>query len=185
MNFLTQIPVHFIDNVTPAWAEIIVFCATILGIMMGIFALCFLIFRRLPYQSAFSTFEHIVKKAGDVFVLLLTAFAAYFFSVIFKDAFMIGRPQAYTFDLHPLLNLTGYGFPSSHAAFYTAIAVTIFFTDKTVGYIMMFFTLILCTARVLAGVHSPADILGGIVLGVLISCLVDFVVEKLNDWKTA
>jgi len=184
MNFLTQIPVHFIDTVTPGWAAVVVFCATTLGIIIMLYTLGFLILRRLPYQSAFSTFEHIMKKTGDVFVMAITAFAAYFFSVIFKDAFMVGRPVAYTFDLHPLLNLSGYGFPSSHAAFYSAIAVTLFFTNKTAGYIAMFLAAVVCVARVLAGVHSPADIIGGIILGVLISCLIDFVVEKLNDWKT-
>ena len=183
MNFLTDVPVHFINTVQRPWSDIIIFCATTLGIVMIISALIFLIFRKLPYEHAFSTFEHMIKKAGDIFILFITSFGAYFFSVVLKSIFMVGRPVAYTFDLHPILSLTGYGFPSSHASFYSAIAVTLFFMSKEAGYVAIFTAILIGTGRVLAGVHSPLDILGGFLLGLLISSVVDFVVEKVSDWK--
>ena len=185
MHFLTEVPVHFINNVTPLEAGIIVFCATTLGVVMGICAVLYLILRKLPFQDAFSPLEHIFKKAGDVFVLFITASVAYIASVVFKNIFILGRPAAYNVDLHPLLNLTGYGFPSSHATFYGAIAITIFFMNREAGYVAIFFALVIGTARVLAGVHSPADILGGYVLALLVSSLIDFIVEKLSNWRTA
>ena len=184
MNFLTEVPVHFINNVTPFWADVIVFCATILGIIMAICSVLYLMLRKFPHQNAFSTIEHFVKKAGDIFVLFITASSAYIFSVIFKNIFMLGRPATYNIDLHPLINLTGYGFPSSHASFYGAIAVTLFFMNREAGYVAIFFAIIIGVARVLAGVHSPLDIIGGFVLGLLISSIVDFIVEKLTDWRT-
>ena len=185
MKFLTQIPVHFINNVTPIWADIIIFCATYLGIAMLACIFVYLIFRRIPYSHAFSTLEHIIKKMGDIFVLSITASGSYVLSVILKNLFEVTRPQGYHLDLHPLLTLSGYGFPSSHAAFYSAVAVTLFFINKSAGYIALFLVFILGMARILAGVHSLADIIGGFILGIIISCSVDFVVEKLNDWKTA
>ena len=185
MNIFTTIPVDFINNVTPTQANIIIFCATYLGVIMAICCVVYLALRKFEYQYAFSNFEHVVKKTGDIFVLFVASFGAYFFSVVLKNAYHIGRPAAYTLDLHPLMDLTGYGFPSSHAAFYSAIAVTMFFMNKTAGTIAIIIAFIIGVSRVLAGVHSPLDVMGGFILGVLISCLVDFVVEKLNAWKVS
>ena len=184
MNLLTQVPVHFIDNLTPIWADVIVFCATYLGIIMALCAVIYIIFRKFPYENAFSSIEQIIKRIGDFFILFITAGGAYVFSVMFKNIFMLGRPVTYSIDLHPLIDLTGYGFPSSHAAFYSAIAVTLLFMNRQVGYVAIFFAVVIGVARILAGVHSPLDILGGFILGILISSIVDFVVEKLSDWKT-
>ncbi len=185
MNFFTQVPVHFINNVTPMWADIITFCATTLGVVMACGVLVFLIVRKFPYQHAFSTFEHFVKKASDIFTIFVASFGSYLLSVMFKNIFMIGRPAFYDVDLHPILNLTGFGFPSSHASFYGAMAVMLFFIDKEAGAFAIFTAFVIGVARIFAGVHSPVDILGGFILGILVAVVVDFVVEKLNDWKTA
>ena len=185
MHFLTQVPVDFTNHVVPPWSDVIIFCATTLGIVMALSCIAFLMFRKFSYHDAFSGAEEFFKKAGDIFILLITSFGAYIFSVIFKNIFMIGRPAMYNVDLHPLLNLSGYGFPSSHASFYFAMAFTLFFIDKKAGAFAIVTAMTICVCRVLAGVHSPLDIMGGFVLGLLFSSLVDFVVEKLSNWKTA
>ena len=185
MNIFTEVPVHFINNVTPVWADIIVFCATTLGVVMALCSVVFIMVRKFPYHDAFSVFEHFIKKVGDLFILFIASFGSYFFSVVFKNTFMIGRPIAYNLDLHPLLDLTGYGFPSSHAAFYSALAVTLFFMNRQAGAFAIFVAIVIGVARVLAGVHSPLDIIGGFILGILVAVLVDFVVEKVNNWKTS
>ncbi len=184
MSILTRVPVHFINNVTPLWASVIVFCATTLGVVMIACVVLFLVLRKLPHHYVFSTLEHTIKKAGDIFIVFVTAGSSYVLSVMFKNIFMIGRPAMYDFDLHPLLNLTGYGFPSSHASFYSAIAFALFWMNRTAGTFAIIVAVVIGVARVLAGVHSPIDIVGGFVLGLVIACLVDFIVEKLNDWKT-
>lgn len=185
MHFLTQVPVNFINNVVPPWSDVIVFCATTLGVVLALSCIAFLAFRKFSYHDAFSGPEELFKKMGDIFILLFTSFGAYVFSVIFKNIFMVGRPATYNIDLHPLLQLSGYGFPSSHAAFFSAMAFTLFFIDKKAGAFAFVTALTICICRVLAGVHSPLDIIGGFVLGLLFSSLVDFVVEKLTNWKTA
>jgi membrane-associated phospholipid phosphatase len=184
MDFLNDVPTDFINNVTPIWADTIIFCATTLGVVMVLCAYIFIIFRKFPHENAFSSIEHLVKKAGDVFLLFISSSTAYIFSVFLKNTFKIGRPEVFDLTLHPLLNPQGYGFPSSHAAFYGAIAITIFFMDRTAGYIAMVIALIIGAARVFTGVHSPLDVLGGFLLALLVSSFVDFIVEKLSDWRT-
>jgi undecaprenyl-diphosphatase len=54
-----------------------------------------------------------------------------------------------------------------------ALAFSIFFLHKKAGYYFMFFALLIGLARIMAGVHFPADILGGFVLGFAISFIFD------------
>ena len=183
MHFLTQVPVDFINNANSIQAGFIIFGATALGWVLLLSVIMFLLFRRIPYSSAFAPFEKAFKRIGDIFVLLITAFASYIFSVVFKNIFTIGRPAMYDLNLHPLLSLTGYGFPSSHAAFYGAVAFILYYMDTVAGIFAFLVVLVIGTSRVLAGVHSPLDILGGLVLGLLTASVVDFIVEKLNNWR--
>lgn len=60
-------------------------------------------------------------------------------------------------------------FPSGHAASSFALALTIWLHDKKVGLLFIIAALVVGIARVLANVHYPIDILGGIVIGSLVS----------------
>lgn len=181
MNFLTQVPTGLIDGISSGWSLFIIFCATTLGIILALSSVVFLIFRKLPYHDIFSPMEKLIQRTKDIFILAITAFASFYASVLIKDSLMIGRPVTYTPDLRPLIDLTGYGFPSSHAAFYSAIAISMFFINRTFGIFAIILAVIVGVARVFAGVHSPLDIIGGFMLGLLISSVIDFIVEKLSN----
>ncbi len=180
MNILTDMPVHFINNVDPITKDVIIFCATYLGILVIVFSLMFIFVRKLPFHSTLTKLENIFQRMKEAFIIAITTFGSYIASVIFKNTFMIGRPATYNIDLHPLIDLSGNGFPSSHAAFFSALAVTLFFINKKAGIWAGVGALVIGIARVLAGVHSPLDILGGFLLGILFSSIVDFIVEKLS-----
>lgn len=59
------------------------------------------------------------------------------------------------------------GFPSEHTVFTMMISSVIYLYNKRLGFAAFVITLIVGTSRVLAHVHSPVDILAGIVVGTL------------------
>ena len=63
-------------------------------------------------------------------------------------------------------------FPSTHTAITFALSVTIFFHHKKIGFAMLLMSLAIGIARVAAGVHYPIDILGGAVIGSLVSIVI-------------
>ena len=56
------------------------------------------------------------------------------------------------------------GFPSDHALFVTAILLAVWFEtkNKLLTAILAVFVVLVCVGRVLALVHTPLDILGGV-----------------------
>lgn len=70
-------------------------------------------------------------------------------------------------------------FPSAHTALAFSLASTIFMHDKKVGFWYLSAALLIGTARVLANVHYPVDILGGAVIGTLIA----IIIEKTHMFK--
>ncbi len=83
------------------------------------------------------------------------------------------RPEVFS-----LVRETGYTFPSGHATFFMALAFSVYLLHKKVGYWFIFFAIIIGVARIMAGVHFPVDILGGYVLGGLVSYLVAYFVKN-------
>lgn len=64
------------------------------------------------------------------------------------------------------LYLNNPGFPSDHALFTTFLTLAVWFETrrKTLTIILAILTLSICVGRVLALVHTPLDIIGGIVV---------------------
>lgn len=67
-----------------------------------------------------------------------------------------------------------YGFVSSHAANSFAIAtlMTLVMRQRLVAISLFTWALLQCYSRMYLGVHYPGDILGGIVVGAVVGCLV-------------
>ena len=64
-----------------------------------------------------------------------------------------------------LVNAPDASFPSLHAALAFALAFTVLLTHKRYGSILVLCAFLVGLARVLAQVHYPIDILGGVVVG--------------------
>lgn len=58
------------------------------------------------------------------------------------------------------------GFPSDHALFATFLMLAVWFEtrNKTIALSLLGLTLLVCLGRVLALVHTPLDVIGGIVI---------------------
>lgn len=61
------------------------------------------------------------------------------------------------------------GFPSDHALFVAAITCAVWFETKyrDISFILLGLTILVCVGRVLALVHTPADVIGGVVIALV------------------
>jgi len=67
------------------------------------------------------------------------------------------------------LFLNNPGFPSDHALFVTAITCAVWFEtrNKVITIILASLVVIICIGRVLALVHTPADVIFGVIIGLV------------------
>ena len=115
-----------------------------------------------------------LHKKKEILLVFFSGALAWILAYVLKFFFHTLRPFDVFSTVRSLIPESGFSFPSGHATFFMALAVSIFFYHKKAGYVFMFFALLIGLARIIAGVHFPIDILGGFVLGGLISCLVAF-----------
>jgi undecaprenyl-diphosphatase len=120
-----------------------------------------------------------LRKKMEILVVFFSAGLAYVLAYILKYLFSVPRPFDAFSQVHSLIVETGHSFPSSHAIFFMALAVAIFFYHKKAGYVFMFFALLIGIARITAGVHFPIDILGGFILGAMVSYSVAFFMKNV------
>lgn len=76
-----------------------------------------------------------------------------------------------------------YGFVSSHAAnaFGFALLSSLFFRNRLYSFIVFFWAIITSYSRIYLGVHYPADILGGMIVGILVAMFCFGVVNKYRN----
>lgn len=67
-------------------------------------------------------------------------------------------------------------FPSGHAAFFFAIGTVLYLYNKKAGIVFLLGGALIGTARVLAGLHWPSDVIAGALIGIACGWLV---------WKSA
>lgn len=126
------------------------------------------------------TFLLFCKKWKEIILVFFSGGLAVFVALVLKFLFHNPRPFLALTDVYSLFPETGFSFPSGHATFFSALAVSLFFIHKKAGYIFMFFAFIIGLARVIAGVHFPIDILGGFIFGTLVSLLFNFILKILT-----
>jgi undecaprenyl-diphosphatase len=151
--------------------SVIVFLAHTLPFLVLMLVGLFLLFHHDMFKAE-SVLEIVLKKKREFFRILFSVFFAWLASYLLKLFFANPRPFDVLSDVQALLIESGHAFPSSHAAFFSALAFSIFFMHKKAGYVFMLFALIIGLARIAAGVHFPIDILGGLALGALVAYLV-------------
>lgn len=76
-----------------------------------------------------------------------------------------------------------YSFPSGHTMHSFTAAVMIFFHFKKVGIAALILAAVIAFSRMYLFVHFPTDILGGLVIGVLVAVLVNWLDGKLEKIK--
>src|SRR3989344_1850248 len=109
----------------------------------------------------------------DVFVVLTTAAIAWVISYVLKDIFMAPRPHVTLLDIVPRVVFNSeWAFPSGHATFFAALAVSMLFYHRFIGLFLVIGAFAIGWARIATGVHWPSDILAGFAVGVSIGTIV-------------
>ena len=125
--------------------------------------------------------EHKDKNRGkrEAAMVVAAAALAWIVAHFLKDIFHTARPFLALQDAHQLLSHEADGaFPSGHATFYSSLAMMMYFYHKRIAYALAVVSLIVGISRVISGVHWPIDILGGYVLGIMVSIVMYFLVQK-------
>jgi undecaprenyl-diphosphatase len=98
------------------------------------------------------------------------AILTFIIATVLKDMIKIDRSFVQFDKVIPLFSPNQeYSFPSSHAATFSALGLSMYFYKKDIGILLLTFALLIGLARIIAGVHFPVDILGGFILGILVS----------------
>ncbi|OGI65561.1 hypothetical protein A2647_03765 [Candidatus Nomurabacteria bacterium RIFCSPHIGHO2_01_FULL_40_24b] len=151
--------------------QVVVFFAVYFPYVVIFLAGIFLLMHHEVFKTE-STFQVFLEKKKEIFSSFLTGILAWILTHALKFLFSSMRPFEVLPQIQPLISKTSSAFPSGHAAFFMALAISIFFFHKKAGYWFMLFALVIGIARVIAGVHFPIDILGGFIFGALIAYFV-------------
>jgi len=110
----------------------------------------------------------------DLVITFAASFAAWVLAQLLKNLIQFERPDG------GLFLADGYAFPSGHAASFFALGMSIYFFHKKSGEWFLLFAVLISLARIFAGVHSPLDILGGVVLGALAAYAARYFYDKMH-----
>lgn len=111
--------------------------------------------------------------------------------IALSSSFIIGKiasdlfynPRPFVVEhVQPLIShAANNGFPSDHTLFASTVAGIVFLQHKRIGLLLMVLTFIVGVARVLAKVHSPIDIISGVVIAILavyLSTVINTLIRK-------
>ncbi|KND49294.1 MAG: Phosphatase [Parcubacteria bacterium C7867-008] len=148
---------------------VIVFFATYLPfILVGWFVLY------LAYRKDLS---HRSKVMGVVFAFVAGSIARFLVTSPIRFFFPRLRPLA-AMDISHLLTIDAPSFPSGHASFLFGFSTIVFFYNRKLGIAFYVCTVLVCIARIAAGVHYPSDMVAGCVVGVLSGLAVIYLIKK-------
>ena len=124
-------------------------------------------------------------RANGSTIMVIEAFlsgAVARFGITDLIRYFYNRPRPFeSGDFIPLISReTGGSFPSGHAAFLFALAMTVFLYNRRWGALFFAGAILVGVGRVLAGLHWPSDILAGAVVGILTSVIVNLISKKFQ-----
>ncbi|OGI60421.1 hypothetical protein A2641_00115 [Candidatus Nomurabacteria bacterium RIFCSPHIGHO2_01_FULL_37_25] len=157
--------------------DIVIFFAVYFPYVVVFIAGIFLLTHHEVFKDK-NTLQVFLIKKKEILSAFFSGVLAQVLAYGLKIFFHTSRPFLDLPNVSALFHETGFAFPSGHATFFAALSVSLFFTHKKVGYIFMFFALLIGLARIIAGVHFPVDILGGFILGAFTAFFVKKYITK-------
>lgn len=123
------------------------------------------------------------KKQG--FILSYTLLFSLFFNALVKISFHRLRPfeQIPEIIAKRVHTATGYSFPSGHTQGATTFYITLalLFRKKWMYGAAVLLSLFVAVSRVYLGVHWPVDVIGGLVIGAVVSITMYYILNSLYE----
>jgi len=125
--------------------------------LIGAWALLF----KVPKSQRFDAYARVLMAGLTAYMLAKFAAAIYQPSDLRPFQLMGIEPGA--------LYLDNPGFPSDHALFVTAILCAVWFEThlKKTTIVLLVLVILVCVGRVLAHVHTPVDVIGGVLIALV------------------
>jgi len=122
-----------------------------------------------------------IKKNWKMVVeaFLAAGISRFVITILIRLAWFRARPFV-ALGFMPLINKdpSEASFPSGHASFYVALSSIVYFYNKKLGTAFYIVTFLIVLSRVFVGVHWPADILAGALIGLATAWLTHKAVQK-------
>jgi len=142
---------------------LVIFCVQYLPYITVLAVLFFVWRQRESLKSG-------LNLAIKIFIPALIARFA--FAEIIKEAIARPRPFIDLTDAHTLLEEGSYSFPSGHATFFFALALSVYYLDEKWGKYLFAVATLISVGRVIAGIHYPLDIVAGALVGLFVASLI-------------
>jgi undecaprenyl-diphosphatase len=128
------------------------------------------------------------KYKNLVIASLIAAFISRFVIVeIIRHLYFRPRPFAENIVNFLIAHKPTASFPSGHTSFYFAISAVVFFYNKKLGLVFLLTSLLMGISRVYCGLHWPADILAGALIGIFVGWIMIKLTKKSqplnNDFR--
>lgn len=127
------------------------------AVLIGAYALAF----KVPKGHRLESYKRILM-AGLTAYLLAKLIGAIYQPSVDRPFELIGTVAGASFLNNP-------GFPSDHTLFLTAIICAVWFEtrQKVITAVLIGLTIAVCIGRVLALVHTPIDVIGGVIIALM------------------
>ncbi len=151
----------FFDN-------LVIFFAVYFPIVVVFLALVFIVMHH-EVLKAEEPMKVLLEKKTELVKVFFSGITAWILAFFLKSLFALPRPFDALAGVQSLFPETGYAFPSGHATFFMALAISVYLLHKKAGFLFILFAVLIGIARIIGGVHFPLDILGGFIFGGFIS----------------
>lgn len=134
--------------------------ADVAVVPIALLAIWVLVFK-IPKGKRFAAYARILMAGLTAYLL------AHFIATIYQPATL--RPFQVLGVDPGAFYLDNPGFPSDHALFVTAILCAVWFETrlKKVSLIILGLVILVCVGRVVALVHTPLDVIGGVIIALI------------------
>ena len=137
----------------------------------------------LPYVLIGILFILLIKNFKEYYKIVTQAFISGIFArfiIVEIIRFTWDRPRPFiTNSVNLLINHSpSSSFPSGHATFFFAISTLIYLHNKKIGILFLIASSLISISRVFCGIHWPADILAGALVGILSALVIKKIFGK-------